>query len=64
MAQSRGNIDTDGLLKIILVLVVIWLGLEVLEAFVGSLADALGVARPIVGLVILALLVAWLLDYI
>jgi hypothetical protein len=56
--------DTDGLLKIILVLVVVWLGLEVLEAFVGALAAILGIARPIIGLVVLALIVLWLLDEI
>jgi hypothetical protein len=56
--------DTDGLLKIILVLVVVWLGLEVVEAFVGTLAAILGIARPIIGLVVLALIVLWLLDEI
>jgi len=64
MPTSRGDIDTDSLLKIILVLVVVWLALEVLEAFVDSLASILGLARPLVGLAVLGLIVLWLLDEI
>jgi hypothetical protein len=56
--------DTDDLLKIILVLVVVWLGLEVVEAFVDTLAGILGLARPAIGLAVLALIVLWLLDEI
>ncbi|WP_232686847.1 DUF7554 family protein [Halobacterium zhouii] len=62
--MSRGNLDVDDLLKIVLVLVIIWLALEVLEAIVGTLAGILHLATPVVGLVVLALLVLWLLDRI
>ncbi|MFB6072270.1 MAG: hypothetical protein ABEJ88_04800 [Halobacterium sp.] len=64
MTVSRGDIDTDDLLKIILVLVVVWLGLEVLEALIGTLAAVFEVAKPVIGLVVLALIVLWLLDRI
>ncbi|MFC3477842.1 DUF7554 family protein [Halobacterium litoreum] len=64
MPTSRGDIDTDSLLKIILVLVVVWLALEVIGALIESLAAVLGLARPIVGLAVLALIVLWLLDEI
>jgi len=64
MSRARGGLDTDSLLKLVLVLVVVWLALEVLEAFVGALAAVLGLARPFIGLVVVALIVLWLLDEI
>jgi hypothetical protein len=64
MSRARGALDTDSLLKLILVLAVIWLALEIVEAFVGTLASILGLARPLIGLVVVALIVLWLLDEI
>jgi len=64
MSRARGGLDTDSLLQIALVLVVAWLALEVAEAFVGALAAVLGIARPFIGLLVVALIVLWLLDEI
>ncbi|SEW15269.1 DUF7554 family protein [Halobacterium jilantaiense] len=64
MSQARGELDADTLLRVVLVLVVVWLALEVLEAFVGALAAVLGLARPFIGLLVVALVVLWLLDEI
>lgn len=62
--MSGGNLEVEDLLKIVLVLVIIWLGLEILEATVETLAGILNLATPVVGLVILALIVLWMLDRI
>jgi len=64
MSRARGALDADTLLRVVLVLVVVWLALEVLEAFVGALAAVLGLARPFIGLLVVALVVLWLLDEI
>jgi hypothetical protein len=62
--NTRGNIDAEDLLKLILVLVVAWLviGLlgEVLELFTGLL----GLLPDLLGVVIVVLVVLWLLDRI
>lgn len=60
------KIDADTLLEVVLVLVVIWLVLEVLEASVGLLGAVLGLFpfTNFIGLVIIALIVLWLLDRI
>lgn len=59
--DTRGGLSVEGLLKIVLILVIIWIGLEILEAVVGAL---LGPLSPLVGLLILVLIVLWLLDRI
>lgn len=56
MLTDRAALRTDGLVKIVLVLAVVWLGLEVVGEFVGVL-DSLG---PLVGLVIVVALVLYL----
>jgi hypothetical protein len=56
MPTDRAALGTDGLVKLVLVLAVVWLGLEVVEEFVGVL-DALG---PLVGLAIVVVLVLYL----
>ncbi len=62
--NTRGNIDAEDLLKLILVLVVAWLviGLlgEVLELFTGLL----GLLPDLLGVVIVVLVILWLLDRI
>ena len=60
----RGALDAEDLLKIILVLVIVWLAVEIIGEIVGSLAGLLGPFRPLLGLVIVALIVLWLLDRI
>ena len=60
--MDRGDVDADTLLKVVLVLVVIWLGLEVIDAVLDIALGLLGPLRPLVGLVVLALIVLYLLD--
>lgn len=62
MARDRADLDVDTLLKILLVLVVVWVALEILEGVLNVFAWILGPLRPIIGLVVLALIVLWLLD--
>ena len=64
MDRTRAAVDTDDLVKIVLILVAIWLGLEVFEELLGFLLGPFGFLRPVLGLVVLALLVLWLLDRI
>jgi hypothetical protein len=57
----RGKLDVDSLLKIVLVLVIVWLGLEI----VSEVFDLLfGPFVPVVGLLVLVLIVLYLLDRI
>ena len=56
------DIDTDTLLKVILVLVVVWLVLEVLEAFVDVLQFVLVPLPKLLGVAIIILIVLYLLD--
>lgn len=61
MLPDRADVDVEGLLKIILVLVIIWIAIElVLEV----LQFAFGGLSSIVGLLIVILIVAYFLDYI
>lgn len=59
--DTRADIEVETLLKVVLVLVVVWLALEVLDTLTDLL---LGALQPVVGLVIAALIVLWLLDRI
>lgn len=60
--MDRGDVDADTLLKVVLVLVVIWLGLEVLDTVLDIALGLLGPLRPLIGLVVLALVALYLLD--
>lgn len=62
MVDIRGAIDVETLLKIILVLVIIWIGLEIVGQVVETGLELLGPFRPIIGLLIVALIVLWLVD--
>jgi len=66
MFESLDNVETDDLLKVVLLLVVVWLALEIVELLfeVVDLAfDAfLGPLKPLVGVAVLVLLVAWFVD--
>lgn len=57
----RGALEAEDLLKIILVLVIVWIVVEIVDQVVTTL---LGPFRPLLGLLILALIVLWLLDRI
>jgi hypothetical protein len=54
--------DTDSLLRIILVLVVIWLALEVVETFVDVLQFILVPLPKLLGVAVIVLIVRSLLD--
>lgn len=56
------DIDTDTLLKIILVLVVVWLALEVLETFVDVLQFILVPLPKLLGVAVIVLILLYLLD--
>lgn len=60
--MSRGNIDVDTLLKILLVLVIAWILLEVVGEVLGLFAWLLGPLQPILGLVLVVLIVLSLTD--
>ncbi|MGQ4556520.1 DUF7554 family protein [Halobellus sp. GM3] len=61
---DRAKLEVEDLLKIVLVLVVVWLVLEVIGGILDILAWILGPLRPILGIVVIALIVLWLLDRI
>jgi len=61
---DRGAVAAETLLKLVLVLVAVWLALEIVGEFLGILAWLLGPLQPLVGLVVIALIVLWLLDRI
>lgn len=62
MRSLRGAIDADTLLKVVLVLVVVWLGLEVVEQVVEVSMAILDPIRPLIGVLVVVLIVLWLLD--
>ena len=56
------DVDTDTLLKVVLVLVVVWLALEVLETFVDVVRGVFGFLPNLIGVAIVVLIVLYLLD--
>ncbi|KAB1192858.1 hypothetical protein GJR96_05125 [Haloferax sp. MBLA0076] len=64
MRTNRGALEVDDLLKLVLVLVLIWLVLEIIGEILGLFTALLGPFRPLLGLVVAALIVLWLLDRI
>jgi len=60
----RGDIEVETLLKIILVLILVWLVLEVVDLVFDILGALLAPFTGIIGLIIAALIVLWLLDRI
>ncbi|WP_123535786.1 DUF7554 family protein [Halosimplex salinum] len=59
--DSRADLDVETLLKVVLVLVVVWIAIEILDA---ALSIVLGPLKSVFGLVIVVLIVLWLLDRI
>jgi hypothetical protein len=62
MSNARGDVDADTLLKIVLALAVVWLALEILEAFFETLAFILEPLPKLFGLALIVLVVLYLLD--
>jgi hypothetical protein len=61
--DARAVVDVEDLLKLVLVLVVVWLALEVLDTIFDLLFGGLvAILRPLIGLLVVALIVLWLLD--
>ena len=60
--MTRGAIDVDTLLRIVLVLVVVWVTLELLDVVVDLALGVLGLFRPLIGVIVLVLIVLYLLD--
>lgn len=55
------DLEVETLLKIVLVLVIVWIAVDVVSELVFEL---LGPFRPLIGLLIVALVVLWLIDEI
>jgi hypothetical protein len=62
MTADRAALDTDDLLKIVLVLVIVWLAIEVLSEFLQLLV--FGPLSSVVGLLLLVVLLLWYFDVI
>jgi hypothetical protein len=60
----RGDIDTDTLLKVVLVLAVVWLALEVLEIFLDTLQFVFNFLPKLLGVALIVIIVLYLLDRI
>jgi hypothetical protein len=60
----RGEIEAETLLKVLLVLAVVWLALEVVEAFVETIQFVLAPLPELLGVVLIVLIVLYLLDRI
>lgn len=60
--DARAALDVEDLLKVVLVLVAVWLVLEILDTVLGIALAVLGWLRPLLGLVVVALIVLWLVD--
>lgn len=57
-------VDADDLLKLVLVLVIIWIGLEVLDTLLDVTLAVFDFLSPVIGLVLVVLIVLFLLDRI
>lgn len=53
------NVDVETLLKVVLVLVIAWIAVDIVAEFVYAV---LGPLQPLIGILIVALVVVWLLD--
>lgn len=62
MIGTRGDIEVETLLKLVLGLLAVLLLLEIIGFFVEGLLALLGPLRPLLTLVVLVLIVLWLLD--
>lgn len=62
MLDSRGGLEAETLVRIVLVLVVVWLALEVVGEVLEIFTALLGPLRPLLGLAVVAIIVLWLFD--
>jgi hypothetical protein len=59
--DGRGALEVEDLLKVVLVLVIVYIAVDVAFEVIGFV---FGPLSNLVGLVIIALIVAWFLDYV
>jgi hypothetical protein len=59
--DRRADVEVETLLKIVLVLVVVWIGLEIVESVIDFV---FGPFKSVFGLIIIVVIVLWLLDRI
>ncbi|WP_049928819.1 DUF7554 family protein [Halopiger goleimassiliensis] len=65
MNDERGKLAVETLLKIVLGLVAVLLALHVLEILVGAIVSLIvKIVTPILLLLVAAVVVLWLLDYL
>ncbi|MDZ7745161.1 MAG: hypothetical protein U5K28_01025 [Halobacteriales archaeon] len=57
-------VNADDVLKLVLLLVALWIGLEILEAVVDITFAVFGALQPLLGLIIIVVIIAFLLDRI
>ncbi|SEQ86150.1 DUF7554 family protein [Natrinema salaciae] len=62
MLDTRGELEVETLLKIVLGLIAVLLVLEIVQVILGSIAGLLGPFFVLVQLAIAVLIVLWLLD--
>ena len=62
--NTRGNLEAEDLLKLILVLVVAWLVIELLGEVLELFPGLLGLIPDLLGIAIIVLVILWLLDRI
>jgi hypothetical protein len=60
----RGKLEVETLLQIILVLVIVWIGVQIIDALFGVLDSVFDLLTSTFGLIIIALILLWWLDYI
>ncbi|MFB6106528.1 MAG: hypothetical protein ABEJ70_06115 [Halobacteriaceae archaeon] len=60
--DARAALTVEDLLKVVLALVAVWLVLEILDTVLGMALAVLGWLRPLLGLLVVALIVLWLVD--
>jgi len=64
MFDNRGDIDVEDLLRIVLLIVLVWIVLEIVGLVFSAIGTLLGPFQPLLGLLIVALIILWLLDRI
>lgn len=63
--NPRAALDVDTLLKIVLVLVIVWIGIEIIEGVLNLVFSGfLSFLRPLIGLIIVVLILLWFFDKI
>jgi hypothetical protein len=60
--MARAAIEVETLLKVVLVLVIVWIGLEIVQEVLGLFAWLLRPIGPLIGLLVAVLIALWLLD--